>query len=147
MFDIITFMILKIKKIHPEAVIPQYAKANDAGMDLYAVGSYEMKPGDSVLVKTGIAFEIPEGHAGLIWDRSGFSTKNKVKVLGGVIDAGYRGEIIVGLINLSESVVMIEPGIRVAQILIQKVEQHVIEVVEELSVSERGGGGFGSTGI
>ncbi|TSC96399.1 MAG: dUTPase [Parcubacteria group bacterium Athens0714_26] len=139
-------MKLKIKKLHQEAVVPKYAKKHDAGMDLFALEDHTASPGEVIFVKTGIAMEIPEGYVGLVWDKSGFSTKTKMKTLGGVIDAGYRGDVTVCLINLCSEAHHIEKGMKVAQILIQKVEQPEIELVEELSESERGEGGFGSTG-
>lgn len=138
-------MKLKIKKLHPCAIIPQFAKKHDAGMDLYAVEDREIQPGEVGFIKTGLAMEIPEGYVGLIWDKSGFSTKTKMKTLAGVIDAGYRGEIIVCMFNLCNHTHHIEKGIKVAQMLIQKIEHPQIEEVEELSETDRGISGFGST--
>lgn len=137
---------LKIKKLHPDAIIPKFAKRHDAGMDLFALNEHIINPGEIVLINTGIAMEIPEGYVGLVWDKSGFSTKTKMKTLGGVIDSGYRGDVTVCLINLCNEAHHIEKGMKVAQILIQKAEQPEIELVKELSESERGNGGFGSTG-
>ncbi len=139
-------MFLKIKKIDPDAIVPSYAHPGDAGMDIYANETVVINPGESVKVKTGIAMEIPDGYVGLMWDRSGMSTKYKIKSLGGVIDSGYRGEILVGLINLSDSTYTIEKGHKVAQMLVQKVERVEVDEVEEITESSRGEGGFGSTG-
>ncbi|MEX0933508.1 MAG: dUTP diphosphatase, partial [Candidatus Paceibacterota bacterium] len=96
--------------------------------------------------RTGIAMEIPQGYVGLIWDKSGVSLKRGIKVLGGVIDAGYRGEIRIGLINLGSETVSFEAGQKVAQMLIQSVASPEIVEVTELGDTERGEGGFGSTG-
>ena len=139
-------MKLNIKKLDEKAIVPNYAHPNDAGMDLFAIEEVLIKSGERVQVKTGIAMSIPDGHVGLIWDKSGLSHKFGLKVLGGVIDAGYRGEIMIGMINLGSEDYIVEVGNKVAQILIQKVEQPEIIEVEELTDSVRGDKGFGSTG-
>lgn len=136
---------LKIKKIHPTASIPSYAREGDAGLDLSAIEDAEIPAGARVKIGTGLAFEIPPGHVGLIWDRSGLSTKKGLKSLGGVIDSGYRGEIIVSLANISKESVAITKGERIAQILIQPVTRVDIEASELLTETERADGGFGST--
>jgi dCMP deaminase len=136
---------LKIKKIHPLAQVPSYAHVGDAGLDLYAVEGGEIAPFSRAKFGTGISLEIPEGYVGLIWDRSGLSTKKGLKSLGGVVDSIYRGEVLVALANISDEPVQIMQGDRVAQILIQKVESVSVEVVDELADSERGENGFGST--
>jgi dUTP pyrophosphatase len=137
---------LKIKKLHPDAKIPSYAHPGDAGMDLYSLEKVEIKPGERLKIRTGIATELPDGYAGLWWDKSGLSNNYGLKVLGGVLDAGYRGELLVGLINLSKETYVVEKHHKVTQMLIQKVEHPEIIEVEELSDSSRGAGGFGSTG-
>lgn len=139
-------MELKIKKLHPNAKIPTYAHDSDAGFDLYALESVTIPVGARVLVGTGIAMEIPDGYAGLAWDKSGLSNNYGLKTLGGVMDAGYRGEIKVGVINLGEKDYTIEAGHKIAQVIIQKVEHAEIKEVAELSDTTRGHGGFGSTG-
>ena len=139
-------LILKIKKLDPDAIIPQYAHTDDAGMDFYAIETIALKPGERIGVSTGLAIEIPEGYVGLVWDKSGISINDGIKTLGGVIDAGYRGEIKIGIINLSSTDYVLKKGHKIAQILIQKVEQPDIIEVRELSDSERGKNGFGSTG-
>lgn len=139
-------MELKVKKLHPDAKIPTYAHHNDAGFDLYAMESVTIPVGVRVLVGTGIAVEIPDGYVGLIWDKSGLSNNHGLKTLGGVMDAGYRGEIKVGLMNLSDEDYTITTGHKVAQMLIQKVEHAEIKEVAELTDTARGHGGFGSTG-
>ena len=139
-------MLLKIKKLRADAKIPSYAHHGDAGFDLFAVEETTVSAGERVLVGTGIALEIPDGFVGLIWDKSGLATAHGLKTLGGVIDAGYRGEIKVGIINLSTEDYVFEAGHKVAQMLIQKVERATIEEAPDLSDAHRGEGGFGSTG-
>ena len=140
-------MILRVKKLHPEAVVPAYAHPGDAGMDLFALEDTVVAAGQLTDVRTGIAMEIPEGHAGLIWDKSGLAIRERLKVVGGVIDASYRGEIRVGITNLGNKDYKFEKGHKVAQMLIQKVEAPSIEEsLEELSQTKRGHGRFGSTG-
>jgi dUTP pyrophosphatase len=139
-------MKLKIKKLHPDAVIPKHAHATDAGMDLFALDAFEMAPNERKSIALGIAIEIPEGYVGLIWDKSGLSHKYGIKTFGGVIDSGYRGELHVGLMNLADESFRFEKGHKVAQLLIQKVEYIDFEEAGELSQTTRGEGGFGSTG-
>ena len=140
-------MKIQIKKLNPEAVIPKFALKGDVGMDLYSVVDIIVKPGERISCPTGIAMKIPDGHAALIWDKSGPSHKFGIKTLGGVIDSNYTGEWLVGLVNLGQDDYAIEKGQKIAQVLIQKIEQPEIEEVEELEVTNRGDGGFGSTGI
>lgn len=140
-------MKIQIKKLHPDAKIPCFAQAGDAGMDLYSVADIVIKPGQRVSCPTGIAMKIPEGHAALIWDKSGPSHKFGIKTLGGVIDSNYTGEWLIGLVNLGQDDYAIEVGQKIAQVLIQKVEYPEIEEVEQLEQTNRGDGGFGSTGL
>jgi len=137
---------VKIKKLKNGSVVPSYAHDGDAGMDVYASEEVAVKAGERVKVPTGIAMEIPEGYVGLVWDKSGLSMSHGLKTLGGVIDAGYRGEVMIGVANLSDEDYTVEKGHKVAQILIQKVELPKIEEVTELNNSHRGEKGFGSTG-
>ena len=142
-------MKIKIKKLNPAARVPSYAHHGDAAMDFFALEETILKPGIQVAVKTGISMEIPHGYAGLIWDKSGLAIKEGIKTIGGVIDAGYRGEIMIGMINLSNKPYTIEAGHKIAQMLIQKIEACEVEEVGELadlSGSARGQKGFGSTG-
>jgi dUTP pyrophosphatase len=139
-------MILKVKKLHPEAKLPKYAHASDAGLDLYAAEETVLVPGQVSRVKTGIAVEIPDGYAGLCWDRSSLSTNHSLKTVAGVIDAGYRGEIMVGIMNLGSEPYTFQTGDKVAQMLIQKVEHPEVVESSELTDTSRGEGGFGSTG-
>jgi len=139
-------MQLKIKKLIEDAIIPKYATKDDAGMDLFAIENVELEPMQRAQIGTGIAMEIPEGHVGLIWDKSGLSHKFGIKTLGGVVDSGYRGEIKIGVINLGKEKYVFEKGHKVAQMIIQKKETPEIVEATELNNSERGEGGFGSTG-
>ena len=141
---------INIKKLDDRAIVPTYGSEFSAGADLYAVLDDEIviKPGETVLVRTGIAMEIPIGYAGLIYARSGLATKmgvapaNKV----GVIDADYRGEIMVSLYNQSSSNRTISNGERIAQLVITPFYKASFEEVSTLSETVRGAGGFGSTG-
>ena len=141
---------VNIKKLNENAVVPTYGSDFSAGADLYACleEAVKIEPGDSFLVKTGVAMELPEGYAGLIYARSGLATKkglapsNKV----GVVDSDYRGEIMVSLFNHSKETQTIEPGERIAQMVITPYIQGLFNVVDVLSDTERGTGGFGSTG-
>lgn len=137
---------IRIKKTHPDAIVPRYAHDGDAGLDLFTVEPLELEPGERKSISLGLAVEIPDGYVGLIWDKSGLSHKYGIKTFGGVIDAGYRGEIHVGVMNLSDKFFSFEKGHKIAQLLIQKIEQADLEVVAELSVSSRGASGLGSTG-
>jgi dUTP pyrophosphatase len=139
-------MKIKIKKIHSDAQIPKYAHEGDAGMDLYINESVELEPGERKSIPLGISIEIPEGYVGLMWDKSGLSHKYGIKSFGGVIDSGYRGEIHAGVMNLSDKYFKFEKGHKIAQLLIQKIENVDFEEVKELSNTSRGEGGLGSTG-
>ena len=139
-------MKIRIKKIHPDANVPHYAHGADAGLDLFSVESFEIEPGERKSIPLGLAIEIPEGYVGLIWDKSGLSHKYGIKTFGGVIDSGYRGEIHAGIMNLSDKFFSFEKGHKIAQLLIQKVDHPEFEEVKELSDSDRGSNGFGSSG-
>jgi dUTP pyrophosphatase len=141
-----SLMELHIQKLHEEAVLPTYAHDTDAGMDLYCAVDITIAAGDRVQIKTGIALAIPFGYAGLIWDKSGLSHKYGLKVLGGVVDAGYRGEVLVGILNTSTEAYTFAQGDKVAQLLVQKVEHPTIVEVASLEETTRGANGFGSTG-
>jgi len=139
-------MKIKIKKLDKKARLPEYAHTTDAGMDLSSLEDLIIDPGESIICKTGIAMAIPVGYVGLIWDKSGVAAKKEIKTMGGVIDAGYRGEVGVILKNLSQEKYEIKVGQKIAQMLIQKVEQPELLEVEELDNTDRGDSGFGSTG-
>jgi dUTP pyrophosphatase len=138
-------MTVKIKKVRSKATIPTRAHHDDAGIDLYACGTHTVEPGRTEMIPIGVAFEIEFGCVGLIWDKSSIGSKG-LKTLGGVIDAGYRGEVSVMVHNLSQRAYTFEHGHKVAQMLIQKVEFPEIIEVTQLAESVRGEGGFGSTG-
>ncbi len=140
-------MTIKIKKLNESATLPKYAKEDDAGMDFYAAESLVLQPGERKLVPTGIAMAIPSGFVGLIWDKSGVATKHGLKTMAGVIDAGYRGEVKILVHNLSNESYVVEKGNKVAQMLIQPVSQKQLLEVSELDETDRGEGGFGSTGV
>lgn len=139
-------MNIQVKKLHPDAQTPHIAHQGDAGCDLFATENVTLNPGERGQVPTGLALAIPSGYVGLIWDKSGVSHKGGIKTLGGVIDSGYRGEILVGVINLSDQIYTFEKGHKIAQLLIQKIESPIFEEVIELSDTSRGQDGFGSTG-
>ncbi len=139
-------MMIKVQKLDTSLPDLCYAKVGDAGFDVYARERTVLAPGGYVAIPTGVSIELPVGYASLVWDKSGLAIKNGLKVLGGVIDAEYRGEYMVGVINLSKSEYVFEKGHKVAQVLIQKVEHVEFEFVDTLSETERGATGFGSSG-
>lgn len=142
---------VNVKKLKPEAVLPTYGSEFAAGADLYACIENDILvfPGETVMIGTGLAMEIPEGYAGLIYARSGLASKkglapaNKV----GVVDADYRGEWMIALHNHSHSSQFIEDGERIAQVVFHEVEHPEFIESDELSETDRGEGGFGSTGV
>lgn len=141
---------MRVKKLHPAATMPTYGSAQAAGADLYACleEPVTILPGQTVFIPTGLAMEVPQGYAGLIYARSSMGAKrglapaNKV----GVIDSDYRGEVRVALHNHGQESQTVAPGERVAQLLITPVLAPVFEEVDSLSDTDRGAGGFGSTG-
>ena len=142
--------VIAVKKLDENAVVPTYGSEYAAGADLYALAQEDIviMPGETKLIHTGIAMEIPEGYAGLIYARSGLASKrglapaNKV----GVVDADYRGEIMVALHNHSNVEQKVSPKDRIAQLVVAPFLKASFEVCEELSDTVRGAGGFGSTG-
>lgn len=140
-------MIVKIQKLNTDAKIPEYVHPGDAGMDLFAVEERVLDPGERSMVPTGVAMHIPEGHVGLVWDKSGRAVKEGLTTMAGVVDAGYRGEINVVVLNMSDETITIEKYHKVAQMLIQPVMSPELEEVDSLDDSSRGEGGFGSTGL
>ncbi|MGV3665047.1 MAG: dUTP diphosphatase [Leptospira bouyouniensis] len=141
---------IQIQILREGAVVPEYKTSGSAGMDLSAClkENLLLPKGEVVFVPTGLAMAIPDGYEGQIRPRSGFSTKQRIMMPNspGTIDSDYRGEILIPLLNLSGSDFLLEPGTRVAQMVIQAVVKFPIQVVKELSSTERGTGGFGSTG-
>ncbi len=139
-------MDLKIKKIDSSAKLPQRAHSYDAGIDIFSLERTVVSPGKRVAIRTGISLEIPEGYVGLVWDKSGIAITEGLKTLGGVIDSAYRGELLIGMVNLGSTEYVFEKGHKVAQLLIQKIELMDITEVESLSGTTRGAKGFGSSG-
>jgi dUTP diphosphatase len=138
-----------VRQLDPELPLPSYAHPGDAGADLYAARDVTLAPGARELVPTGIAVALPEGYVGLVHPRSGLASRLGVTVLNapGTVDAGYRGEIMVNLINHDpEHPAKISRGDRIAQLVVQRVEQADFLRVDELPDSVRGAGGHGSTG-
>lgn len=138
---------IKVKKLHPDAILPYYPHEGDAGLELFSIEEVIIKAGDRALVSTGLSMEFPEGYVCLIWDKSGLAAKNGIKTMGGVIEHSYRGEYKIILLNTSKEDFKIIKGQKIAQALIQPIVSAEIEEVRELSDSARGKDGFGSTGL
>lgn len=140
-------MKVRVKRTNAAARLPVYQHPGDAGMDLFAAEDVKLGPGEVMAVPTGIKMAIPDGYVGLIWDKSGLSLQG-VHRLAGVVDAGYRGEVKVVMVNLGREPYIFKQGQKVAQMLIQPVE--AVELVDageaDLDETSRGSGGFGSTG-
>jgi dUTP pyrophosphatase len=142
-------MRLRFARLCEEAVLPTRAHDGDAGLDLYAAESAHLGPGERWSLRTGVAVEIPDGHAGLVLPRSGLARKHGIALVNspGLIDAGYRGELTVLLLNTDPAeVYRVEPGDRIAQLLVVAIAGAEPVEAEELSESARGDGGFGSSG-
>jgi len=139
-------VVVKIRRLSEEVKLPSYAYPGDAAFDLCAAEEASLAPGEYRGIPTGLAMEIPEGYVGLVWDKSGLAVKGGLKTLGGVIDCGYRGEVLVGLTNLSAETRSFNKGDKLAQMIIQKKETVEIEEVSTLPDSPRGERGFGSSG-
>ncbi len=138
---------IKVQLLNEKARIPTKAHEHDAGWDLYSTEDVEILPGERKTIKTGISLQIPNGYAGLIWPRSGLSVKNGIDVLAGVVDATYRGEVMVCLLNTGKDTVSLQIHSRIAQILFQEVPRFVLTETSSLDDTKRGMGGFGSSGI
>jgi dUTP pyrophosphatase len=147
--DPTTVVPVKIKRMSPEAKIPQFQYYGDAGADLYAIVEATLQPLERQAIPTGISVEIPIGYELQVRPRSGLALQHGITVLNtpGTIDFGYRGEIKVILINLGDAPFHITKGLKIAQIVLAPVAQAIYEEVVELSETERGGRGFGSTGL
>lgn len=140
---------IALQLLDDQLPVPGYAHPSDAGADLHAREGVELAPGQRALIPTGIAIELPHGYVGLVHPRSGLAAKHGITVLNapGTVDAGYRGEIMVTLLNTDASnSFTVNRGDRIAQLVIQKVEHARFTVVDSLQTSVRGTGGFGSTG-
>ncbi len=142
-------MLLKVRKLTQSAILPAYAHPGDAGLDLCAAESCMLAPGERRLVRTGIAIELPAGTEGQVRPRSGLALKHGVTLLNtpGTIDEGYRGEVGIILINHGREPFRVEPGMRIAQLVIQPALRVAVAETEVLSETRRGSGGFGSTGV
>ena len=138
-------MELSIKKLEKDAKLPERAHKEDAGADLFSYGEQMILPGETKKLRTGVSFSFPTGYVALIWDKSSVGALG-IKTLGGVLDAGYRGEVQVIAVNLTQAPVIFSHGQKIAQVLIQKVELPEIVEVESLDDTIRGERGFGSTG-
>lgn len=140
---------LRVRRLHPEARLPTRAYEGDAGLDLYALDAVTLAPGERASVSTGIAVEIPQGQAGLVLPRSGLAARHGIALVNapGLIDAGYRGEVQVLLLNTDRGEPFtISSGERIAQLVLVRIETPDVAEVQELALSERGMGGFGSSG-
>jgi dUTP pyrophosphatase len=142
-------MSLRVRRLHDAAILPTRAYDHDAGLDLYACEPARLEPGERGAVGTGIAVEIPPQHAGLVLPRSGLASRSGIALVNapGLIDAGYRGEVRVLLLNTDrDETFNVSPGDRIAQLVVVRVEIPEVIEVDELALSERGTGGFGSSG-
>lgn len=139
-------MEIKLKRMRDNAKLPTYAHAGDVGMDVYATDSYELQPGERRVFDVGFGMEFPTGYAAIVKDKSSLPNHHGLHTMGGVYDAGYRGEYNVQLINLGQASVQIEEGQKIAQIVIFPIATATLTEVDELSESSRGAGQFGSTG-
>jgi dUTP pyrophosphatase len=142
-------MTLKVRRLDDRARLPTRAYPGDAGLDLYALEDGMLGPGDRASIRTGVAIEIPDGQAGLVLPRSGLAARHGIALVNapGLIDAGYRGEVCVLLLNTDRKAPFtIAGGDRIAQLVLVRVETPAVLEVQELAVSERGVGGFGSSG-
>lgn len=142
-------VVVALHRLDPDLPIPAYAHPGDAGADLLAAEDVKIEPGGRRLVRTGVAIALPPGYVGLVHPRSGLASRLGVTVLNapGTVDAGYRGEILVNLVNHDPaSPAVVTRGDRIAQLVVQRVERARFHVVDELPPSSRGAGGHGSTG-
>ncbi|MCM3687278.1 dUTP diphosphatase [Kocuria rosea] len=140
---------IALRALDPDLPLPVYAKPGDAGADLRSRVDVTLAPGARALVPTGVALALPVGYAGFVHPRSGLAARHGITVVNapGTVDSGYRGEIMVTLLNTDTAEAFeVRRGDRIAQLVVQRVEQAVFEVVEALPPSERGGSGFGSSG-
>ena len=139
---------LAVRRLRPEAILPDRAYDGDAGLDLTACERVELAPGGRAVVGTGLAVAIPDGHAGFVQPRSGLAARHGISMVNtpGLVDSGYRGELRVILLNTDpQEPFVVEPGMRVAQLVVLPVPPVALVEVEELPASERGGRGFGSS--
>lgn len=138
-------MHLNIKKLRADAIVPSYSYEHDAGLDLCIVEDATLPAGGYAYLPTGIAIELPHGCVGLVWDKSSMA-KRGLKGMGGVIDEGFRGEVMVCLANLTDEPQILTKGQKIAQLLVQKVERVTVQETDGLSETQRGVNGWGSSG-
>jgi len=138
---------LKVKRLDKEAKLPVRKREGDAGLDLYSNQMVVLNPGERTMVSTGIAIEIPKGYVGIIKDRSGLAAKQGLTTIAGVVDENYRGEVKVVLLNTGNEQVILDKHTRIAQLLIIPYLGCEVEEVKELSDTQRGEKGFGSSGL
>ena len=141
---------LPIRRLRPEAVVPERAYAGDAGVDLVACERVELAPGERAVVGTGLAVAIPAGFAGFVQPRSGLAARHGITIVNapGLVDSGYRGEVRVVLLNTDrQEPFVVEPGMRIAQLVVLAVPEVELVEVEELPATERGVRGFGSSAV
>ena len=136
---------IQILRVNPKAVLPTRTHVDDAGLDLYNLEDFRLEPGEGRAIKTGIALAIPKGYVGLVADRSSLG-KRGLKTAGGVIDAGYRGEIHIVLWNISQEIFELKHGERLAQLLLIPISTPAVQEVTSLEETARGAKGFGSSG-
>jgi dUTP pyrophosphatase len=139
---------LPIRRLRPDAVVPGRAYSGDAGLDLSSCERVELAPGERALVPTGLAVAIPEGYAGFVQPRSGLATKHGISIVNtpGLVDSGYRGELLVNLVNTDKrESFIVEAGMRIAQLVVIPIPELELVEVDELPESERGVRGFGSS--
>jgi dUTP pyrophosphatase len=141
-------MQLKVKRMEKANNIdlPNFHHEGDVACDIRSAESITLEPGKITTIDTGIKMQIPDGYAGLVWEKSGLAFKHGIKTCAGVIDSGYRGEVKVALLNMDEDEYAVERGDKIAQMLVQKVEKPDVVEVDTLDDSSRGEDGFGSTG-
>jgi dUTP pyrophosphatase len=137
---------LSVQRLVPMARLPRYGRPGDAGLDLFATEDYSLAPGERHAFATGIAVGVPAGYVGLVWDRSGLALRAGITTLGGVIDATYRGEVLVPLLNTGNQQYLVHAGDRIGQLLIQAIPVVEVAEVETLDGTDRGSSGFGSSG-
>ncbi len=136
---------MKVKKLHPDALLPRRAHPTDSGADLFALQRTVLPPRAVTNVRTGVAVELPEGTSGVIWGKSSVESKG-IKTMAGLVDAPYRGELLVCMYNLNDTEFVFEKGQKVAQLVVLPTLYPEFEEADELSGTARGAGGFGSTG-
>jgi dUTP pyrophosphatase len=139
---------LPVRRLRPEAVLPSRAYAGDAGLDLAAAEGAVLEPGERAVVGTGLAVAVPEGHAAFVQPRSGLAARHGITIVNapGLVDSGYRGEVMVVLLNTGDEPFAVEPGMRIAQLVVLPVAPAEPVEVDELPGTERGERGHGSSG-